>query len=75
MTAPVWMASPADASVLGSEQDAGLLGFAGTVHKGTATDAAGLARLSSTGFGAGPTVPMVTGKWTPDTTEGEGDQS
>jgi PPE-repeat protein len=64
-----------DASVLASEQGAGSLGFIGTVHKGTATEAAGLATLSSTGLGAGPTVPMAPGTWTPDTTEGEGDQS
>jgi PPE-repeat protein len=64
-----------DASVLASERGGGSLGFVGTVRKGTAAEAAGLATLSGTGLGAGPTMPMVPGTWSPDTTEGEGDHS
>jgi PPE-repeat protein len=64
-----------DASVLASEHGGGSLGFVGTVRKGTAAEAAGLATLSGTELGAGPTMPMVPGTWSPDTTEGEGDHN
>ena len=60
------------ASTVGSDRGAGPLGFAGTVDKDTVAAAAGLATLSSNGFGNGPTMPMVPGTWGPEPTEGEG---
>jgi PPE-repeat protein len=61
------------ASMAASDRDAGPLGFAGTVDKDSVAAAAGLATLSSNGFGNGPTMPMVPGTWGPDRSEGEGD--
>jgi len=55
-----------------AERGAGPLGFAGTVDKDTVAVAAGLATLSSNGFGNGPTMPMVPGTWSP---EGEGEHN
>jgi PPE-repeat protein len=63
------------ASMAASDRGAGPLGFAGTVGKDTVAAAAGLATLSSNGFGNGPTMPMVPGTWGPEPTEGEGDHS
>jgi len=59
--------------VLASDSGAGPLGFVGTVHKATAAEAAGLATLSGSGFGEGPSMPMVPGTWGPETPTGEGD--
>jgi PPE-repeat protein len=66
---------PEDASVLASDSGAGSLGFVGTVHKDTAAAAAGLATLNGSGFGGGPSMPMVPGTWGPDAPEEEGDHS
>jgi len=63
------------ASTVGSDRGAGPLGFAGTVDKDTVAAAAGLATLSSNGFGNGPTMPMVPGTWGPEPPEGEGDRN
>jgi PPE-repeat protein len=55
-----------------SEQGAGPLGFAGTVRKGSAAQAAGLATLAGDEFGAGPTMPMLPGTWESDGASGDG---
>jgi PPE-repeat protein len=68
-------ADPEEASVLASDRGAGSLGFVGTVHKDTAAQAAGLATLSSNGFGDGPTTPMVPGTWDSEAPTGEGEHS
>ncbi|HEY1841529.1 MAG TPA: PPE family protein [Mycobacterium sp.] len=62
-------------STASSDRGSGALGFAGTVDKDTVAAAAGLATLSSNGFGNGPTMPMVPGTWGPETPDGEGDHS
>jgi PPE-repeat protein len=64
-----------EGSARASGQDAGPLGFAGTVRKDAVGAVAGLARLSSNGFGDGPRMPMVPGSWDSDAAEGEGDDS
>jgi PPE-repeat protein len=48
-----------------SDQGAGPLGFAGTAHKATAVQAAGLTMLAGDEFGGGPRMPMVPGTWQP----------
>jgi PPE-repeat protein len=53
-----------------SDHGAGPLGFAGTVSKQTAAEAAGLTTLSGDDFGGGPTMPMVPGTWNAQTEEG-----
>jgi PPE-repeat protein len=58
-----------------SNQGAGPLGFAGTVHKDIVAEAVGLATLSGNGFGGGPTMPMVPGTWSSEAPEGEGEHS
>jgi PPE-repeat protein len=65
---PDW-AAPTTAS----DRGAGPLGFAGTVSK-EAEQATGLASLSSDGYGAGPTMPMLPGTWSgdPEAPQGEG---
>jgi PPE-repeat protein len=60
-------------STVASDRGAGPLGFAGTVDKQSAAEAAGLATLSGNGFGGGPSMPMVPGTWGPEAPEGEGD--
>jgi PPE-repeat protein len=62
-------------SSVGSDRGSGPLGFAGTVGKDTVGAAAGLATLSSNGFGNGPTMPMVPGTWGPERPAGEGDHN
>ncbi|WP_372457666.1 hypothetical protein [Mycobacterium intracellulare] len=52
-------------STVVSDRDAGPLGFAGTVSKGSG-QAAGLTRLDGVEFGGAPTLPMVPGTWDPD---------
>jgi len=56
---------------MASDRGAGPLGFAGTVAK-SSEQAAGLATLSDDGFGAGPSMPMVPGTWSPEAPQGEG---
>jgi PPE-repeat protein len=63
------------ASSLASDRGAGPLGFAGTVDKETVGAAAGLATLSSNGFGKGPTMPMVPGTWGPEPREDKGEHN
>jgi PPE-repeat protein len=53
-----------------SDQGAGSLGFAGTVHKETVAQAAGLATLNGNGFGVGPSMPMVPGTWDSEAPQG-----
>jgi len=60
------------ASTVASDRGASPLGFAGTVDKDTVAAAAGLATLSSNGFGNGPTMPMLPNTWS---LEGEGDHN
>jgi PPE-repeat protein len=62
-------------ATVASGNGAGPLGFAGTVDKGTAGAATGLATLNGNGFGGGPTMPMVPGTWGPEVPEGEGGDS
>jgi PPE-repeat protein len=68
-------AEPEEASVLASDRGAGSLGFVGTVHKGTAAQAAGLATLSGNGFGGGPSMPMVPGTWDSEVPDREGEHN
>jgi PPE-repeat protein len=56
---------------MASDRGAGPLGFSGTVAK-SSEQAAGLATLSDDGFGAGPSMPMLPGTWSPEAPEGEG---
>ena len=53
-------------SAAASGSGAGTLGFAGTAHKDTALQAAGLTNLAGDEFGGGPRVPMVPGTWDED---------
>ena len=59
---PDWGASPGEEAVA-SDNGAGPLGFAGTVHNDAVEQAAGLATLDGDGFGGGPRTPMVPGSW------------
>jgi PPE-repeat protein len=58
---------------MASDRGAGPLGFAGTVAK-CSEQAAGLATLSDDGFGAGPSMPMLPGTWSPEAPQGEGSE-
>jgi PPE-repeat protein len=58
-------------STAASDRGAGPLGFAGTVAK-SSEQATGLATLSDDGFGAGPSMPMLPGTWSPEAPQGEG---
>jgi PPE-repeat protein len=49
-----------------ADRGAGPLGFAGTLHKGTVAEAAGLTTLAGDEFGSSPTMPMVPGTWNAD---------
>ncbi|MGA8328776.1 MAG: PPE family protein [Mycobacterium sp.] len=62
-------------ATVASGNGAGPLGFAGTVDKGDAAAATGLATLHGNGFGGQPTMPMVPGTWGPEPPEGEGGDS
>jgi PPE-repeat protein len=57
-------------AAIASDRGAGPLGFAGTVTKQAAAQAAGLTTLSGDGFGSGPTMPMVPGTWNTQAEEG-----
>jgi PPE-repeat protein len=46
-----------------SGNGAGTLGFAGTAHKDTVLQAAGLTKLAGDEFGGGPQMPMVPSTW------------
>jgi PPE-repeat protein len=59
-------------ATVASDRGAGPLGFAGTVGKDIAAEAAGLATLNGNGFGGGPTMPMVPGTWGAEAPEEEG---
>jgi PPE-repeat protein len=59
---PDWGA-PTGGESRASENRAGPLGFAGTVHNEVIEHAAGLATLNGDGFGGGPRMPMVPGSW------------
>ena|GEM_PF-238982 len=74
---PDWGAPPGEepvASTAASDQGAGPLGFAGTVRKETAAQAAGLTTLAADEFGGGPTMPMMPNTWNPDGDAGEGEE-
>jgi PPE-repeat protein len=63
----------ARADAMASENGAGTLGFAGTAHKETALQAAGLTMLAGDDFGSGPRMPMVPGTWDQGESERGGD--
>ena len=54
-------------SAVASGNGAGKLGFAGTAHKDSALQAAGLTMLAGDDFGGGPRMPMVPRTWEPET--------
>jgi len=62
---PNWGAPPGGGTA-GSDRGAGALGFAGTVRRETAAEAAGLTTLAADEFGAGPRMPMLPNTWGPD---------
>lgn len=66
---PDWTAPPGDQPTASSEGGAGPLGFAGTVHKAAAGQAAGLATLPSDDFGGGPTLPLLPSAWSHQATD------
>jgi PPE-repeat protein len=69
---PDWSAPSGEelvASAVASDRGAGNLGFAGTAHRGTVAEAAGLTTLSGDEFGGGPSAPMVPGTWEPGQSE------
>ncbi|OBF82678.1 hypothetical protein A5791_04415 [Mycobacterium sp. 852002-51163_SCH5372311] len=49
-----------------SDQGAGPVGFAGTMRREMAPQAAGLTALAGDEFGGGPREPMLPGTWDPD---------
>jgi PPE-repeat protein len=59
---PDWGAPPGGETAA-SAHGAGPLGFAGTVRKETAVEAAGLATLTGDEFGNGPQMPMLPNTW------------
>ncbi|MGH3560238.1 MAG: hypothetical protein ACRDTN_00085, partial [Mycobacterium sp.] len=63
------------ASTVGSDRGAEPLGFADTMRKGTAGQAAGLTTLTVDKFGGGPTIPMMPGTWEPDGEPEHGDNT
>lgn len=67
---PDWGAPPPDARPVIptqlSDQGAGDLGFAGTLHKERAAAAVGLTTLDGDEFGGGPRMPMLPGTWDPE---------
>lgn len=50
----------------GSPQGAGTLGFAGTTHKASPGQVAGLITLPNDAFGGSPRTPMMPGTWDTD---------
>lgn len=63
-----YMAMPADSPqevAAASDSGAGPLGFSGVVHKPDATTT-GLTTLGGTGFGDGPTAPLLPSTWEPE---------
>lgn len=65
---PDWAApsgEPPVVSTAASERDAGPLGFAGTLSKGSG-EPTGLTTLSGDEFGGGPTTPMLPNTWDHD---------
>jgi PPE-repeat protein len=66
---PDWGASSGGEPVAvtaASDRGAGSLGFAGTVRRETAAEAAGLTTLAGDEFGSGPQMPMLPGTWNAD---------
>ncbi|MGH3555141.1 MAG: PPE family protein, partial [Mycobacterium sp.] len=59
------------ASTVASDRGAGTLGFGGTAHKDTVTEAAGLTTMAGDEFGGGPRTPMMPGTWDPEAPDGE----
>ncbi|MFV8318192.1 PPE family protein [Mycobacterium sp. 23] len=57
---PDWAAPPGSSA---SEAGAGRFGFAGTVRRESAGDAAGLTTLTDDDFGGGPKAPMLPSTW------------
>ncbi|BAX92489.1 PPE family protein [Mycobacterium shigaense] len=71
---PDWDAPPPEeplVSAAASDRGSGPLGFAGTVSKETAAQAAGLATLPGDDFGDAPQAPMLPTTWTPGAPEGD----
>jgi PPE-repeat protein len=69
---PDWSAPSGEelvASAVASDRGAGNLGFAGTAHKETVAEAAGLTTMPDEEFGDGPSAPMVPGTWEPGQSE------
>jgi len=62
---PEWGAPPGGGAVR-SDRGAGPLGFAGTVRRETAAEAAGLTTLAADEFGSGPRMPMLPKTWEPE---------
>jgi PPE-repeat protein len=62
---PAW-GPPGEPSTMAADHGAGPLGFAGTVGKAAAREAAGLTTLADDQFGGGPRLPMLPGSWTSD---------
>ncbi|MFV8321265.1 PPE family protein [Mycobacterium sp. 23] len=60
---PDWDEPPGSVVSTASRHGAERFGLAGTVSRDTATEAAGLARLSDSDFGDGPTTPMLPSNW------------
>jgi PPE-repeat protein len=62
---PDWSATAGAsvASTAASDHGAGPFGFAGTLDKGTAAEAAGLTTLAGDEFDGSPRLPMVPRTW------------
>jgi PPE-repeat protein len=64
---PHWGAPPGGEPVaVASDQGAGSLGFADTIRKEIAGEAAGLTTLAGDEFGSGPQMPMLPNTWDPE---------
>jgi PPE-repeat protein len=59
------------ASVVAAGNGAGALGFAGTAHKRTVLQAAGLTELAGDEFSRSPRMPLVPGTWDRDPGDGQ----
>jgi len=61
-----YMDLEAEPTVVGSEGDAGTVGFAGSAPRGSVAEPAGLATLIPDQFGGDSTLPMLPGTWNSD---------